>query len=254
MHPILPILFKDDYLVAIHKPAGLLVHRTEIARGQDDTFVVQLVRDQIGQYVYPLHRLDRPTSGVLLLAIDPEANRQLKEDFTERRVAKRYIALVRGWLEGPGEIDYPLAKPEFDRRKARKKRERGEVPEKQPAVTTFKPLDNSELPIPVGRYETARYSLVELSPKTGRTHQLRRHMGHLRHPIIGDKRYGDRHHNRMFAERLELPGLFLTALSLTFTHPVTKEPIEIKTDLEPRWQATFAALSMDAHSPITNNR
>ena len=149
----LPILYQDDYLVAIHKPAGLLVHRTEIARGQDETFVVQLLRDQIGQYVYPLHRLDRPTSGVLLLAIDPDANRQLKEDFTERRVTKRYIALVRGWLEGPGEIDYGLAKPEFDRRKARKKRERGEVAEKQPAVTTFKPLDTAELPIPVGRYE-----------------------------------------------------------------------------------------------------
>ena len=223
------ILYQDEHIVAVHKPAGLLVHRTDIARGQTDEFALQQVAELTNSYVYPLHRLDRPTNGVLLFAFDEDSTRALKADFTEHRIHKTYEALVRGWLTEDQTIDYPLKKVIFDRRKKRKQTADKVEIEKQSAVTELIPLSRYELPIPVGRYETARYTLVELRPKTGRTHQLRRHMAHLRHPIIGDKRYGDRDHNRMFASKYECERLFLTAVSLEITHPATHERLKIET-------------------------
>lgn len=246
---IMRVLFEDEYLIAVHKPAGLLVHRTDIASGQADEFALQLVRDMTGKYVYPLHRLDRPTSGILLFAFDEDAARTLSADFTEHRIQKSYQALVRGWLLEESTLDYSLKKLTFDRRsRKRKKRQAGlrqaqpveaqptevepvEV-ERQDAITHIRPLAAYELPIAVGRYPTSRYSLVELSPKTGRTHQLRRHMSHLRHPIIGDSRYGDGAHNRMFIEQFGVKRLFLTALKLTLTHPITQKPINIETTVD----------------------
>ncbi|MEM8857154.1 MAG: pseudouridine synthase [Chloroflexota bacterium] len=223
------ILYQDDHIVAVHKPAGLLVHRTDIAFGQTDEFALQQVAELTNRYVYPLHRLDRPTNGVLLFAFDEESTRLLKADFTEHRIQKTYQALVRGWLEEEQAIDYPLKKVIFDRRKKKKKAADGVEIEKQSAVTHLKPIARFELAIPVGRYETARYTLVELQPKTGRTHQLRRHMAHLRHPIVGDKRYGDRDHNRMFAARFQSERLFLTAVELKIFHPATNNPLVIST-------------------------
>lgn len=223
------ILYQDNHIVAVHKPAGLLVHRTDIARGQTDEFALQQVAELTHSYVYPLHRLDRPTNGVLLFAFDEDSTRALKADFTEHRIQKTYQALVRGWLTEAQTIDYPLKKVIFDRRKKRKLAADGVEVEKRSAVTELVPLGCYELPIPVGRYETARYTLVELKPTTGRTHQLRRHMAHLRHPIIGDKRYGDRDHNRMFVSRYGCERLFLTAVSLAITHPATHEHLKIET-------------------------
>ncbi|MFK7800632.1 MAG: pseudouridine synthase [Anaerolineae bacterium] len=231
------VLFEDNHLIAVHKPAGLLVHRTDIASGQADEFALQLVRDLTGKYVYPLHRLDRPTSGILLFAFDEDSARALSQDFTEHRIQKSYQALVRGWLLEESTLDYSLKKLTFDRR-SRKKRQKEPKPtvtvdvERQEAVTHIRPLAAYELPIAVGRYRTARYSLVELSPKTGRTHQLRRHMSHLRHPIIGDSRYGDGAHNRMFLDQFGIKRLFLTALKLSFTHPATQKPINIETTID----------------------
>ena len=219
------ILYQDDYIVAVHKPAGLLVHRTDIAYGQTDEFALQQVAELTNRYVYPLHRLDRPTNGVLLFAFDEESTRALKADFTEHRIQKTYCALVRGWIDQPQTIDYPLKKVIFDKRK---KKKRLDGVEKQSAITDLIPFKQFELQIPVGRYKTARYSLIELKPKTGRTHQLRRHMAHLRHPIIGDKRYGDRDHNRMFASKFDSNRLFLTAVSLEITHPFTGERLKIR--------------------------
>ncbi|MEM9776156.1 MAG: pseudouridine synthase [Chloroflexota bacterium] len=223
------ILYQDEYIVAVHKRAGLLVHRTDIARGQTDEFALQQVAKLTNRYIYPLHRLDRPTNGVLLFAFDEESTRTLKTDFTEHRIQKTYQALVRGWLAEAQTIDYPLKKVIFDRRKKRKQTADGVEIEKQSAVTELRPVSRHELPVPVGRYETARYTFVELKPKTGRTHQLRRHMAHLRHPIIGDKRYGDRDHNRMFASNYGCERLFLTAVSLELVHPITKEKLKIET-------------------------
>ena len=240
------VLYEDDHLIAVHKPVGLLVHRTDIARGQADEFALQLVRDLTGKYVYPIHRLDRPTSGVLLFAFDEEATRLLKEDFTEHRIEKTYQALVRGWVLEPSTLDYSLKKLTFGKRQRnRKKKDSDAAPEeRQAAVTHIRPLATYELPIPVGRYPTARYSIVELSPKTGRTHQLRRHMAHLRHPIIGDSRYGDGAHNRMFAEQFECKRLFLTALSLELTHPITKKMIRIETKLDPEIKAVLEKIGV----------
>lgn len=226
------ILYQDEDLVAVHKPAGLLVHRTDIAHGQTDEFALQQVAELTGQYVYPLHRLDRPTAGVLLFAFNEEATRALKADFTEKQVQKTYQAVVRGWLDEEIVLDYPLKKVLFDRRKKRKLKAANIEIETQEAVTHIRPLATCELAIPVGRYETARYTLVALQPKTGRTHQLRRHMAHLRHPIIGDRRYGDRDHNRMFEEQFGCRRLFLTALKLEFNHPKNNEKITIKTEID----------------------
>ena len=228
--PRLEILYQDEYLVAVNKPAGLLVHRTAIAAGQTELFALQLLRDQIGRYVYPLHRLDRPTSGVLLFALDEETTRLVKEAFATRQVHKRYLALVRGYTTESGTIDYPLEKW-VDRKVKKKKMAKlgeGKTLERQEAVTHYTRLGTAELPIPVGRYDTSRYSLVDITIETGRTHQIRRHFNHIAHPLVGDHRYGDNQHNRMFRERLGLPPLFLLAYHLGLSHPYTKRPLAIE--------------------------
>ena len=238
------ILYQDDQIVAVHKPAGLLVHRTDIAHGQTDEFALQQVAELTGKYVYPLHRLDRPTAGVLLFAFDEDSTRQLKADFTEQRIQKTYQAVVRGWMTDEQLLDYPLKKVLFDRRKKKKLKEKELEIERQEAVTHIRPIATTELPIPVGRYETARYTLVELQPKTGRTHQLRRHLAHLRHPIIGDKRYGDRDHNRMFVEQFDCDRLFLTAVRLELTHPLTEKRLKIETSLDPDIETVIRTIGL----------
>ncbi|MEM7798233.1 MAG: pseudouridine synthase, partial [Chloroflexota bacterium] len=210
----LDILYHDRHIVAVHKPAGLLVHKSEIARGQDDTFAMQMVRDQVGQYVYTLHRIDRPTSGVLLFALDEPSARTLKQNFTDQLIEKAYLAIVRGWPPKKMTIDYPLKPADYGKKFRRKKTKRSPK-ESKPAVTHFEQLGRVMVQSAVGRYETARYALLHITPKTGRTHQIRRHLAHLRHPIVGDKRYGDRHHNRFFTEILGLSGLFLLARSIS---------------------------------------
>ena len=238
------ILYQDDQIVAVHKPAGLLVHRTDIAHGQTDEFALQQVAELTGKYVYPLHRLDRPTAGVLLFAFDEDSTRQLKADFTEQRIQKTYQAVVRGWMTDEQLLDYPLKKVLFDRRKKKKLKEKELEIERQEAVTHIRPIATTELPIPVGRYETARYTLVELQPKTGRTHQLRRHLAHLRHPIIGDKRYGDRDHNRMLVEQFDCDRLFLTAVRLELTHPLTEKRLKIESSLDPDIETVIRTIGL----------
>lgn len=219
----LPILYQDDYFVAVDKPSGLLVHRSWIARDAHE-FALQRVRDQIKQRVYPVHRLDRPTSGILLFAKDPDSARLMTTLFSERKVEKTYHAVVRGYL-GDGELDYPLqeeldkiADAQADPNKAA-----------QDAVTRYRCIDQVELPFAVGkRYSSARYTLMELTPLTGRKHQLRRHMAHLRHPIIGDTRHGDGRHNRFFREQFGLQRLLLAATGLKFMHPHTQAAVHIK--------------------------
>lgn len=208
----LEVLFQDEHFVAVFKPSGLLVHRTRMDK-YETNFALQKVRNQVGKRVYPLHRLDKPTSGVLLFGLSQEAARAMTAQFTERKVKKTYLALVRGWTESEGFIDYPI-----------KKDLEGPL---QEAQTRYKTLLKAEIQVPVGRYESARYSLVEVKPQTGRMHQIRRHFAHLRHPIVGDKKHGDLHHNRHFKEKWELPGLFLTALQLDFEHPFTGKEISI---------------------------
>ncbi|WP_339879390.1 tRNA pseudouridine(65) synthase TruC [Pseudidiomarina gelatinasegens] len=222
----LTILFQDDYFVAVDKPSGLLVHRSWIAREATE-FALQKVRDQIGQRVYPVHRLDRPTSGILLFAKDADTARAMTDIFTSRQIEKVYHAVVRGYIDD-GLLDYPL-KEELDKiADAQANQDK----EPQEAVTEYRCLQRVELPFAVGkRHPTSRYSLVELHPKTGRKHQLRRHMSHLRHPIIGDSNHGDGRHNRFFREHFGLNRLMLAATSLRFEHPHTKTAVHIELPL-----------------------
>jgi len=210
--------------VAVYKPHGLLVHRSEIDR-HETRFVVQQLRDQLKQKVYPVHRLDKPTAGVLLFAFDPETASTLSTQFQTRKVEKQYLALVRGFMPDSGDIDHAYT-PRFDARDAATH----DRSKKLEALTRYECLQQFELDHPVGRYETARYSLVRLRPLTGRKHQLRRHMKHVFHPIVGDTSYGDGRHNRFFRQQLKCERLMLCATGLKVMHPVLGTPLEIKAD------------------------
>ena len=238
--PEIEILYEDEHLVAIHKPAGLLVHRSYLAR-RERFFAMQLTRDLVGCHVFPVHRLDRPTSGVLLFAKSSEVANALCEQFASHTVEKQYLALVRGNMHESGILDYAL-KVELD-----ELGDKNADPNKaaQEAVTAYEPLLNTEIPYPSGRYSTSRFALVRLSPKTGRKHQLRRHMAHLRHPIVGDTTHGDGKQNAFFREHFGINRLWLIAKKLTFTHPITQTRLSIETELEPEWETVFAELGWD---------
>jgi tRNA pseudouridine65 synthase len=222
----LTILYQDNNYVAIHKPPGLLVHRTRIS--QDNRFVLQILRDQLGQWVYPIHRLDRPTSGVLIFGLNSDAARQLVQEFEQRRVEKRYQAVVRGYTDKDGVIDYPLQED------ISKKRQR--------AVTSYRRLAQVELHHPVGRYQTARYSLLEIQPETGRMHQIRKHMKHIFHPVVGDTTHGDGKQNQLFRDLFGVSRLLLVARELRFQHPFTKAQITINSMPEEELMELFEKL------------
>lgn len=212
----LTILYRDDDYVAVDKPSGLQVHRSWISE-ENEEFLLQRLRDQIGQRVYTIHRLDRPTSGVILFALSSEAARAMCGVFENRQVEKNYLAVVRGFTDEEGHIDYPL-------------REEPHKPE-QEAITDYRTLAKVELPIPVGRYSTARYSLVEITPLTGRSRQIRKHFHHIFHPLIGDTSHGEGRHNRLFRERFDVHRLLLHAWKLTLRHPLSGEAMCISAPL-----------------------
>jgi tRNA pseudouridine65 synthase len=226
----LPILYGDDALAVVHKPSGLLVHRSLIDR-HEQRFAVQILRDQLGQRVYPVHRLDKGTSGALVFALDRDTARTLANDFSQRRVGKTYLAVVRGWPAESGEIDHPLEAIEDALI------EQGPA-EPKPSLTRFRTVAKVELPHRVDRYPTTRYALVELHPESGRRHQLRRHLAHASHPIVGDSTYGKGRHNRLFADLFGVQRLLLACVRLEFTHPVTRQTLIIDAPLV----ADFAAV------------
>ncbi len=241
MSDSLRILYLDEHLVAVHKPAGLLVHRTALARGERE-FLLQRLRDQLGQRVYPVHRLDRPTSGVMVFALSPESATPLADAFAERRVAKSYLAVVRGIGPEAERLEYPLREEDGRRPKA-------EMPPMD-AVTEVRRLDSVELPVPVDRYPHSRYSLMEARPLTGRRHQIRRHLSRRGYPIIGDAKHGKGNHNRFFAERLETPRLLLAATGLAFVHPVSGRPLHLSCGLDATMMALFQRFGWAGHLPV----
>jgi tRNA pseudouridine65 synthase len=220
----LPIIYRDDSLIAIHKPAGLLVHRSVLDR-HETRFALQMLRDQIGQPVYPVHRLDKGTSGVLLFALDREVGRLLNSQFERGEVSKRYVAVVRGYPPESGEIDHPLQRMADEHA--------GIAPSaaSQPAQTRYRRLATVELPYRVDRYPSSRYALVELEPLTGRWHQLRRHMKHIAHPIIGDATHGKGRHNRLFQALFGYQRLLLAATGMRLVHPLSGQVLNLQAGL-----------------------
>lgn len=209
---MLTILHQDQDIIAVNKPPGLLVHPSKMAFDAKD-FALHKLRDQINAWVFTTHRLDRKTTGVLLFALNKEAQVQINKAFQNKLVEKKYMAIVRGYTDDEGVIDYAL------------KNDKGKI---QDAVTKYETISRTEIQQPSGKHQTSRYSLVALYPSTGRYHQLRKHMAHINHPIIGDRPHGCNKQNRIFKEKHKLRDMLLHAQELTLAHPTTDEKIIIQ--------------------------
>ncbi|MEA3497537.1 MAG: tRNA pseudouridine(65) synthase TruC [Campylobacterota bacterium] len=223
----LEILYQDEYLVAINKPSGLLVHKSMIDK-HEIYYAMKILSQQIGKWVYPVHRLDKPTSGVLLFALDSHTAKLISEQFTQHTIVKQYICVVRGYVEKVGVIDYPLS-VKLDRIA---NKDVFTQKEPQEAITKYQLLDTVELDHTIGRYDKTRYSLVKVTPQTGRKHQIRRHLKHISHHLLGDTKYGRGEHNKFIREKFDCHRLLLHALSLTINHPYTNETLVIKAKVD----------------------
>jgi len=213
---MLEIVYQDEYLIAINKPHGLLVHRSPMA-SDAKVFALQMLRDQIGRRVSPVHRLDRKTGGLLLFAFEKDVEIAMHKQFMEGEVQKKYQAVLRGYAPDALDIDYALTTDE------------GVV---QEAFTSFITLKRAEIDMPFGKHATSRYSLVEATPTTGRMHQLRKHFAHIFYPIIGDRKHGCNKQNKLFKEQWDMTTMLLHASELNFIHPVTGAQIELRATLQ----------------------
>jgi tRNA pseudouridine65 synthase len=231
---VLPVLWSDDALVAVHKPSGLLVHRTAIDR-HERRFAVQILRDQLGRTVYPVHRLDKGASGLLLFALESAIAREVAQSFGSGAVRKQYLAVVRGWPAESGTFDRSLTPISDDRAPTTSIDPRS-------ALTHFIRRATVELDQRVDRYPTSRYALLELQPVTGRRHQLRRHLKQASHPIIGDSTYGKAAHNRLFATLFGTRRLLLASVGLALPHPLTGAPLRLTAPLADDFAAVVRAL------------
>lgn len=224
------MLYQDEHLIAVNKPSGLLVHRSPIDR-HETRFALQMVRDQVGRRVYPLHRLDKPTSGVLVFAFSPEVAATLQQTMAAPTTEKRYLAVVRGHCPALADIDHPITE-DPDTRTGR-----GPATAKS-AQTHIQRLATIELDIAIETYPQSRYSLVIAQPRTGRRHQIRRHLKHISHPIIGDAKHGRGRHNRYFANHFDCPRLLLHAQTLCIRHPIHDTALTLSAPLD----ETFSGL------------
>ena len=240
--PGLTVLFRDDHLVAVHKPSGLLVHRTSLD-AHETRFAMQILRRQLGRRVYPVHRLDKGASGVLLFALDLETAAALGALVRGHGLERTYLAVVRGSTAEDGVIDHPLVRRLDPAERPPGSRD-GATSDgaSLEAVTRYRRLATVELPQRVDRYPTSRYSLLELRPLTGRRHQLRRHLAHASHHIVGDSTYGKGRHNRLFAELFGSRRLLLACVELRLVHPATGEPLVVSAPLAEEFASVVAAL------------
>lgn len=200
------IIHEDELMVVVNKPNNFIIHQSHYARNIKEPTLLDFLYEQLGYQLFPLHRLDRKTSGVIILLKDKQYINQLQALFTDNQVIKTYYAIVRGFSPADGIIDSPV-----------KNDDTGVYKE---ALTHYHTTQSIELPIPVHPYQNSRYSLVKLTPKTGRMHQLRKHLNKINHPIVGDYKYGDRFHNRMFEDEFDCKYMFLHAKSIEFTSPI----------------------------------
>ncbi|MGN0020463.1 MAG: pseudouridine synthase [Sphingobacterium hotanense] len=225
---MLEILYEDQDLIAINKPHGLLVHRSSIAADTSE-FALQLLRDQIGKTVYPAHRLDRKTGGILLFSLNKETDSLIQQAFAYNQIKKEYLAVLRGFSPLKDSIDYPL------------KKDNGTL---QDAITHFETLQHTEIDLPFGKHPTSRYSLVKAMPQTGRMHQLRRHFAHILHPIIGDRPHGCNKQNKLWKETFAHDSMLLHASHLSFKQPRSGEQVEIYAKLQPEFERALTILNI----------
>ena len=231
----LPVLYADDWLAVVDKPAGLMVHDSKLARGEDD-FLADRLREQLGRPIFLIHRLDRATSGCLLLAFDRETASALGKALMGGDVGKDYLAVCRGWpAEDAFSVDHDL-----DGGPGK--------PLKKPAVTHFQKLLTGELPVPSNGFPTSRYALLRCQPQTGRFRQIRRHLKHVFHHLIGDTSHGDGHHNRTFRMH-GVHRMLLHAVRLSFPHPHDGRRIEVSAPLDAEFRKAFALLGWDEEVP-----
>ncbi len=219
------IIFEDEYFFAIDKPAGFFVHPPEASAYPTprEKICLYVLQEKLKKNVYPVHRLDAPTSGIVLFAHSKDATRSLSRLFADRDIEKTYWAIARGYTEDEGVIRLPLEVKGFR--------------EPMESETRYKTLARVELPFAVGpKYPTARYSYVEVKPTTGRWHQIRRHFDRIAHPLLGDIEHGDSHHNRFFRDVLKLSGLCLRAQSLSFVHPWNGDRMTLHAPESEKWK------------------
>ncbi|NIJ45172.1 tRNA pseudouridine65 synthase [Wenyingzhuangia heitensis] len=220
---MIDIRFEDTYILAVYKPNNMLVHHSAMANNQlEELSLVQLLKQELGIKYYPVHRLDRKTSGIILFAKQKEFVKPFQDLFVNNQIQKTYYGLVRGFIPENGKIDSPVKGRDANVHKE--------------ALTYYKRIKIFSIPIQVGPYKVSRYSLVALQPKTGRLHQLRIHMNKISHPLIGDPKYGDRFHNRMFLEKFNIDSLFLHAKTLEFIHPFTQKTHTLTADMPKKWE------------------
>lgn len=225
---MLTVIFEDENFIAIDKPPGFHVHPPEnsLWRVPREKVCLYQVRDYVKGYVFPIHRLDAATGGVLIFGKTSDAAARFQILIQNQTVTKKYLAVARGFTKPTDEIKKPLLSDSSDLL--------------LDSHTVFSTLSTVELPYAVGKKHTsARYSLVHVEPKTGRYHQIRRHFASESHPIIGDIKHGDSHHNRFFRETLEIPGLLLHSFSLVFNHPYNQNQVTIETNWSDRWSKVF---------------
>ena len=233
----LAILHADDAIVAVNKPAGLAAHRSHLV-GRDDDYLVDAVREATGRTLYLAHRLDRATSGVVLFGASKAIVAALGAQFMARTVEKRYLAVVRGWLDDSGEIDHALDAPG--------------KPEPKPAVTRYRSLARVELPIPLSRYASVRYTLLEVEPVTGRYQQIRRHLRHVSHHLVGDTTHGRGEHNRLFRATFGVHRMLLHAQSLAFDHPANGVRTTIRAPIDEAFRRAVALFGADAAASLAH--
>ena len=226
------VIFEDDYCIIVNKPNNVLIHNSYYARNIKDATLLHILKAQLNLELFPVHRLDRKTSGVLVLAKQKENVAVFQELFNANSIKKTYLGIVRGFVEKELRISSPVKNPDTKVYKD--------------AETICKPLQKIELDIAVHPYKVSRYSLVELTPQTGRMHQLRIHMNKISHPIVGDYKYGDRFHNRMFETEFNCENLFLHANSIQFAHPILKNLISINASLPNDWIIIFKKFNWKA--------
>ena len=242
----LEIVFEDDYLIGVNKPAGLLVHPSWITAADEPTLMGLLKAYTGAPKLHTIHRLDRATSGIILVGKTLEATQHIQAQFLQRSINKTYLAAVRGWTQDAEVIDYALV-PKRDKFAEPMAQEN---PEAKEAVSTYRTLGRVELDIPIGRYPKARYSLVEVKPSTGRKHQIRRHMKHILHPIVGDTKYGEGRHNRLFREHFELHRLLLMATELEFIHPKGETRLKLSASVDRQVDELFTQFGWQGLYPV----